>query len=122
MRGASLAITGSTTFNDSTDDSNVLSAYVMQQDVLIPTLTVAETLSYAADLRLGANVSRVERETIVKEVILELGLKDCANTRIGDDGHKGCSGGEKRRVSIGVQLLANPSVLYLDEPTTGTFL
>ena len=56
----------------------------------------------------------------MEEVILELGLKECADTRVGD-GHKkgGCSGGERRRVSIGVQMLRNPSILFLDEPTTG---
>ena len=60
-----------------------------------------------------------ERKKVVEEVILELGLKECADTRIGNNIHKGCSGGEKRRTSIGVQLLSNPSVLFLDEPTTG---
>lgn len=56
---------------------------------------------------------------MVDGVILELGLKECAITRIGNYQHNGCSGGEKRRTSIGVQLLSNPSVLFLDEPTTG---
>jgi ABC-type multidrug transport system ATPase subunit len=46
-------------------------------------------------------------------------LKECADTRIGNSDHKGCSGGEKRRTSLAVQLLANPSVLFLDEVTTG---
>ena len=65
----------------------------------------------------------------MEQVIIQLGLKDAANTLIGDDNRRGCSGGEKRRTSIGVQLLANPSVLFLgislytelsvDEPTTG---
>jgi len=51
----------------------------------------------------------------VEQVILQLGLKDAANTLIGDDNRRGCSGGEKRRTSIGVQLLANPSVLFFGE-------
>jgi hypothetical protein len=59
------------------------------------------------------------RRAIVDNIISELGLQNCADTRIGDSWTRGCSGGEKRRVSIGVQLLANPSLLYLDEPTTG---
>ena len=120
MRGNSVAVTGTIAFNDSTKLRGIQYAYVMQQDILVPTLTVTETLSYAADLRLGSNIDKIERKKIVQEVILELGLKECANTRIGDNEHKGCSGGEKRRVSIAVQLLANPSVLFLDEPTTGT--
>lgn len=97
----------------------VSSAYVMQQDVLLPTLTVRETLQYAAALRLPAEATQAERRTVVEEVVLELGLKECADTRVGTHVHKGCSGGEKRRTSIGVQMLGNPSVLFLDEPTTG---
>ncbi|KAJ5235275.1 uncharacterized protein N7469_004443 [Penicillium citrinum] len=110
---------GTTTFNGNANIESVRSAYVMQEDVLIPTLTVRETLQYSADLRLPPPTTRDERRAIVEQVILELGLKECADTRIGTTAHKGCSGGEKRRTSIGVQLLANPSVLFCDEPTTG---
>lgn len=119
MHGSRLKITGSTSFNGNGDSASVRSAYVMQQDVLIATLTVRETLRYAADLRLPSSVSKIERYQVVEEVIQELGLKEAADTRIGNSAHRGCSGGEKRRVSIGVQLLANPSVIFLDEPTTG---
>lgn len=119
MAGGNLHTTGTTTFNETLPLSSVRYAYVMQQDVLLPTLTVRETLHYSAELRLPSSFSADERARVVEEVILQLGLKECANTRIGDNDHKGCSGGEKRRVSIGVQLLANPSVLFLDEPTTG---
>lgn len=67
----------------------------------------------------------------MEQVILQLGLKDVAHTLIGDEFRRGVSGGEKRRTSIGVQLLANPSLLFLgtesfwsrlivDEPTTGS--
>lgn len=114
-----LTITGTTTFNGKRGINSIRSAYVMQQDVLLPTLTVRETLQYSADLRLPPPTTEEERKKVVEEVILELGLKECADTRIGNDIHKGCSGGEKRRTSIGVQLLSNPSVLFLDEPTTG---
>ena len=82
-------------------------------------LTVRETLCYAADSRLANLCNRAERESIVEEVILELGLKECASTRIGKSTRKGCSGGEKRRTSLAVQMLANPSVLSLDEVTNG---
>ncbi|KAJ5156010.1 hypothetical protein N7492_008813 [Penicillium capsulatum] len=112
------AVSGETTFNGNTVNS-VRNAYVMQEDVLIPTLTVRETLQYSADLRLPPPATKEERYAIVEQVILELGLKECAETRIGTTAHKGCSGGEKRRTSIGMQLLANPSVLFCDEPTTG---
>lgn len=114
-----LSFQGSTTFNGMEGVKNIRSAYVMQQDVLLPTLTVRETLRFSADLRLPPPTTDEERRKVVEEVILELGLKECADTRIGNHSHKGCSGGEKRRTSIGVQLLSNPSILFLDEPTTG---
>lgn len=119
MTSPRLSFGGRTTFNGLQGVNSVRTAYVMQQDVLLPTLTVRETLRYSADLRLPPPTTEEERRKIVEEVILELGLKDCADTRIGNHQHKGCSGGEKRRTSIGVQLLSNPSVLFLDEPTTG---
>ena len=119
MNSSRMMVSGRTSYNGRADMSSICSAYVMQQDVLLPTLTVRETLRYAADLRLPPPTTQEERWRVVEEVILELGLRDCADTRIGNHVHKGCSGGEKRRTSLGVQLLANPSVLFLDEVTTG---
>lgn len=97
---------------------SVRMAYVMQDDFLIPNLTVRETLQYAADLRLPFH-NHLERTQIVEQTISDLGLEGCGNTLIGNGVEKGCSGGEKRRTSIGIQLLANPSCLLCDEPTTG---
>ncbi|KAK2611957.1 hypothetical protein QQS21_002063 [Conoideocrella luteorostrata] len=111
-----LSQNGVVTFNGQPGVQSIRHAYVMQQDILLPTLTVRETLRYSAALRLPLTTSLETRHQVVEEVIRELGLKECADTRIGNTG---CSGGERRRVSIGVQLLANPSVLFLDEPTTG---
>ncbi|OAX80691.1 hypothetical protein ACJ72_04968 [Emergomyces africanus] len=119
MNASRVKTSGSTIFNGHKDIHRIRSAYVMQQDVLIPTLTVRETLQYSADLRLPPPTTQEERKQVVEQVILELGLKECADTRVGNSAHKGCSGGEKRRTSIGVQMLANPSVLFCDEPTTG---
>lgn len=120
MRGSNLTITGSTRYNDSPDLLTVTSAYVTQTNVLLPSLTVRETLLYAASLRLPSSTDSQQRNQLVEEIILELGLKECANTRVGDGLKKGgCSGGERRRVSIGIQMLRNPSILFLDEPTTG---
>jgi ABC-type multidrug transport system ATPase subunit len=107
-------VSGDVTFNGSVLYSTVKIAYVMQQDVLIPSLTVRETLQYSADLRLREASTKAERRKIVEEVILELSLKEAADTRV-----MYCSGGEKRRMSLAIQLLSNPSVLWLDEPTTG---
>ncbi len=117
--GGRLRTTGDIIYNGSFQLSSIRSAYVMQQDVLLPTLTVRETLRYAAELRLPPPTTREERETVVQNVILELGLKECADTRVGNNVHKGCSGGEKRRTSLAVQMLSNPSVLFCDEVTTG---
>lgn len=101
-------------------------SYVIQQDILLCTpdlflnliiaaLTVRETLKYAAAFRLAGATKR-QRNELVGQVILQLGLKDAAGTLVGDEMRRGCSGGEKRRTSIGVQLLANPSVLFLGNP------
>lgn len=103
MRGSRVSITGRTLFNGSEDIASVRSAYVIQQDILLPTLTVRETLTYAAQLRLPPSFGQQERQRLIEEVILELGLKEAADTRIGNNEHRGCSGGEKRRTSIGVQ-------------------
>jgi len=119
LKGARLERSGNILYNGNPKLSSVRSAYVMQQDVLLSTLTVRETLAYAAELRLPPPTTAAERHQIVEDVILELGLKECAKTRIGNNIHKGCSGGEKRRTSLGVQMLSNPSVLFLDEVTTG---
>lgn len=67
--------------------------YVVQEDCLIPTLTVRETLHYGAELRLQDAVSEKERKDIVEQTILELSLKECAATRVGSSIAKGCSGG-----------------------------
>lgn len=117
--GTRLKASGSIFYNGNSALSSIRSAYVMQHDILIPTLTVKETLLYAAELRLPPPTTSAERHQVVEDIIMELGLKECANTRIGNNVHRGCSGGEKRRTSLGVQMLANPSVLFLDEVTTG---
>lgn len=95
-------------------------SYVTQDDDgLLPTLTVRETLNFAADLRLPSALSKAQRRARVAEVIAKMGLTECADTLIGSEFIKGISGGEKRRVSISVQLLNEPKVLLLDEPTSG---
>lgn len=88
-------------------------------DALIPTLTVRETLQYAAQLRLPSWMSKEEKLQRTDDVLLKMGLKECADNVIGDESVKGISGGEKRRVTIAVQLLTDPRILLLDEPTSG---
>ncbi|KAM0911234.1 hypothetical protein ACQ4PT_013614 [Festuca glaucescens] len=95
------------------------SAYVMQDDRLFPMLTVYETLMFAADFRLGSTVSAADKKLRVDNLIEQLGLTTSRNTYIGDEGTRGVSGGERRRVSIGVDIIHGPALLFLDEPTSG---
>ncbi|CAN6230171.1 unnamed protein product [Urochloa humidicola] len=93
-------------------DLRRVSGYVTQQDVLFPLLTVRETLLFSARLRLGASLSA--NDDTVDALLDELSLRRVAGTRIKD-----LSGGERRRVSIGVEAVHDPAVLILDEPTSG---
>ncbi|KAJ9670332.1 hypothetical protein PVL29_026711 [Vitis rotundifolia] len=94
------------------------SAYIMQEDLLFPMLTVYETLMFAADFRLGP-LSWMDKKLRVDRLIEQLGLTSSRNTYIGDEGVRGVSGGERRRVSIGADIIHGPSLLFLDEPTSG---
>ncbi|KAE8317182.1 P-loop containing nucleoside triphosphate hydrolase protein [Aspergillus transmontanensis] len=113
-----LKSTGFITYNNNPNIGTFQSGYLSQQDILPTTLTVREILQYAAELSLSCSDSQ-ELDCSVDNVLSRLGLKDCAENRIGDSRNKGCSGGEKRRVSIAIQLLKQTSVLFCDEPTTG---
>lgn len=96
-----------------------LSGYVVQDDVVMGTLTVRENLTFSAVLRLPSSISREEKEEKVERVIQELGLSKVANSKVGTQLIRGISGGEKKRTNIGMELIIDPSVLFLDEPTTG---
>lgn len=102
--------------------SNIRIGFVPQQDVLPPTLTVREALLFAARLRLAECVPDVEKQARVDDVIERLGLERVSDVRIGGIEKRGVSGGEMRRVSIGLELVARPDVLILDEPTSGMSL
>lgn len=96
--------------------------FVPQQDILPPTLTVFEALLFAARLRLPESVTDGEKHRRVHNLLEKLGISSIKDVRIGDvTGGKarGISGGEMRRVSIGLELIADPDVLLLDEPTSG---
>ncbi|KAJ0695275.1 putative ABC transporter, AAA+ ATPase domain, ABC-2 type transporter [Helianthus annuus] len=97
----------------------VISAYVMQDDLLFPMLTVEETLMFAAEFRLPRSLSKAKKKLRVEALIDQLGLRNAAKTVIGDEGHRGVSGGERRRVSIGIDIIHDPIILLLDEPTSG---
>ncbi|KAB2630745.1 ABC transporter G family member 20-like [Pyrus ussuriensis x Pyrus communis] len=116
------SLKGSITLNGEALDSRllkVISAYVMQDDLLFPMLTVEETLMFSAEFRLPRRLSKSKKKARVQALIDQLGLRNAAKTVIGDEGHRGVSGGERRRVSIGIDIIHDPIVLFLDEPTSG---
>ncbi|KAF7306405.1 Pleiotropic drug resistance proteins (PDR1-15), ABC superfamily [Mycena indigotica] len=103
-----------------TDDVRHSVAFVEQEDDYhLSALTVRETLRYAAILRLPAKMSKKRKIARAEEVLLMLGLKDCADVLVGGELLKGISGGEKRRLSLAVQMISDPSILVVDEPTSG---
>ncbi|KAL9630933.1 MAG: hypothetical protein Q9204_004472, partial [Flavoplaca sp. TL-2023a] len=104
-----LNVNGSRT---STTAFQAISSYVEQEDALIGSLTVRETLDFAARLSLS-------RSSLVEELLASFGLRDQANTLVGTPIRKGISGGQKRRLSIASQLITAPKILFLDEPTSG---
>jgi ABC-type multidrug transport system ATPase subunit len=114
---------GNMTFNGLAPSGDVVHAicsFVTQDDdALLASLTVRETLRYAAGLRLPKWMTKQEKMQRAEDILLKMGLKDCADNLVGNDLIKGISGGEKRRVTIAVQILTEPRILLLDEPLSG---
>lgn len=95
-------------------------AYVPQADNLIPTLTVRECVKYSALLRLPTEMSPEEINARVENVLKELGIAHIGDSQVGGSGRiRGVSGGERRRVTIAMELVTDPSIIVLDEPTSG---
>lgn len=95
--------------------------FVDQEDTMLPTLTVHETIMTSALLRLPRDMGRSAKEQRVYEVEKQLGILHIRDSLIGSEEGKGrgISGGEKRRVGIACELVTSPSILFLDEPTSG---
>ncbi|KAB2097309.1 hypothetical protein ES319_A01G162900v1 [Gossypium barbadense] len=115
-----LALSGLLEFNGKPSSTKAYKfAYVRQEDLFFSQLTVRETLSLAAELQLPEISSVEERDEYVNNLLFKLGLVSCADSIIGDAKVRGISGGEKKRLSLGCELIASPSVIFADEPTTG---
>ncbi|KAI8604316.1 P-loop containing nucleoside triphosphate hydrolase protein [Dissophora ornata] len=106
--------------NPSIAKVSTVCGYVRQNDsFLMSHLTVRETLRFAAELGMDKSLSIDSKWSKVEEIIELIGLQECADVMVGTDEAVGCSGGQRRRVSIGIQLAAEPECLLLDEPTSG---
>lgn len=94
-----------------------LASFVEQDDFLISTMTVRELFEFA--IQITTYHTPTECTQKVDELIHRLGLSSCQHTLVGNASIKGLSGGERKRASIGYELITNPSLLFLDEPTSG---
>ena len=128
----SASVTGTQLLSGSPFSSATLravSTYVEQEDQLIGSLTVHETVEFAAKLALPGNVTAAERRKRTKDLLCEFGLLGVENNKIGTPLQKGISGGQKRRVTTASQLITLPKIIFLgifcfvpsdlDEPTSG---
>ncbi len=121
IKTVNLKIEGEVTLNNEKADStilNSLSSYVMQDDILEATMTPVEILLFTAKLKL-TNLTNEEIERRVDNMIKKLNLENAQNTNIGNNLIRGVSGGERKRTSIGCELIGDPQIIFLDEPTTG---
>ncbi|CBJ33450.1 conserved unknown protein [Ectocarpus siliculosus] len=116
-----LDITGDVTVNGKAMSKSFFlenAAYVPQEDRLWSALTVRENLTFACKMYSPA-LSRADSDKRVNKVLASLGLEGCQHTKVGNVFLKGISGGQKRRTSIGVELVVQRKILFLDEPTSG---
>jgi ABC-type multidrug transport system ATPase subunit len=98
-------------------DFGKMGAFVQQDDILTGVMTPYELFEFAYKIRSGKEGTEVHER--VEKVLDKLGLQLCKNTRIGGWLERGISGGERRRASIGYEIITNPALLLLDEPTSG---
>ncbi|KAL4474939.1 hypothetical protein ABPG74_001635 [Tetrahymena malaccensis] len=113
-------LTGEITANGQPFDARSFSnfaAYVMQEDLIMETMTVLEALLFAAHLKMSG--SEQVKQAKVKEVLKIMRLEKCQHTLIGGANIKGITKGEKKRTSIAFELVSDPDVIFLDEPTSG---
>ena len=91
----------------------------MQEDSIVATCTPREALHFSASMRLPSTMTEEDITNLVSKLLKSLGLEDCADVMVGGALIKGISGGQRKRTSVGVELITKPSLLFLDEPTSG---
>lgn len=96
-----------------------LVGYVLQNDSLLPFLTVKEIMFYAGMLTLPRSMSFLTKLERIDSLLFELGLEKCRDNYVGNNLIRGISGGEMKRLSIGIEMLREPAIILLDEPTSG---
>ena len=100
-------------------DFKVVAKLIPQEDVLLPSFTVRETMEYQAQLSMSSSIPWKHKLARIEAAMRSLSLLDCADTRIGDILNRGISGGQRKRTSIALELLSNPCCICVDEPTSG---
>ncbi|GBG66269.1 hypothetical protein CBR_g57867 [Chara braunii] len=119
-KSENLGLTGSLKVNGKKNGTSThRQAFVRQDDIFYSQLTVRETLMMAAKLQLPRTMTEEEKERHIESLMQHLGLTGVADTIVGDEKTRGISGGERKRLSIACELIAAPSVVFADEPTTG---
>ncbi|KAK6587766.1 ABC transporter [Cryptosporidium xiaoi] len=119
LKGRNYYIRGAVAINGFTDiDLGYLTRLVVQNDNPPPYLTIREAMEIVAGLRL-THYSKKDREEKIQEILDIMGLTHVQDTYIGGISNKSISGGEMKRLSIAMELVQNPPILFLDEPTTG---
>jgi len=101
------------------EDFKSIAKLIPQEDVLMASFTVREILYYQSELVLPQALSRAEKDIRIAQVVNSLSLEKCLDVVVGSVENKGISGGQRKRLSIAVDLLSNPMVLLVDEPTSG---
>ena len=96
-------------------------AFVEQDDSLQATATPREAIRFSAKLRLPRTITDQQLDKLATRMVNELGLSACADTVVGGALLKGISGGERKRASVGVELVVKPAMVFLDEPTSGMY-
>ena len=117
-----ITLTGKITLNhklQSEINFKNISAFVQQDDILYPQMTVFESLLMTSRMRLPSDISINNKKQMVDNLVRKLGLSDVKDSKIGNVLKRGISGGEKKRVCIGLELLTKPLIIFLDEPTSG---